>query len=139
MDDDRLDRVVPSPIRREVATLHQHYSNVRYEADDRVVVLDAELGEGWSPRVVTMRIRIPQGYPRAVPRIVLPWDLRCDGTIPRQMLISGQYLVRGQLGDNILYYPASDQAETLKTLVDTVVRDLNMLCRPDETRRTADA
>lgn len=55
------------------------------------------------------------------------------------MLISGQYLVRGQLGDKILYYPEWQPTQTLHRLVDTLVADLTRLCEPDEPRREVDA
>lgn len=130
---------LPPRLRKDVMTLRQHYGSVHYDPDDRAVVVEVELGPGWAPRVVPLRLLIPKRYPQAAPRVALPWTLRCHGVVPRHMLISGRYLVRGQLGDSILYYPEWQPAQTLHHLVDTLVADLTRLCEPEEPRREANA
>lgn len=130
---------LPPRLRQDVMTLRQQYRNVRYDPDDRAVVVEVELGPGWTPQIVPLRLLIPERYPQAAPRVALPWTLRCHGVVPRHLLISGQYLVRGQLGDKILYYPEWQPTQTLHRLVDTLVADLTELCEPDEPRREANA
>lgn len=130
---------LPPRLRQDVLTLRQHYGSVRYDPDDGAIVVEVELGSSWTPRIVPLRILFSERYPQAAPRVALPWHLRCHGVVPRHMLLSGQYLVRGQLGDNILYYPKWESTQTLRRLVDTLVTDLNTLCGPDGPRREVDA
>lgn len=138
MTDLNYQQILPQ-LRQDVLTLRQDYESVYYDPDDGAIVVEVELGSSWTPRIVPLRILFSERYPQAAPRVALPWTLRCHGVVPRHMLISGQYLVRGQLGDKILYYPEWQPTQTLHRLVDTLVADLTRICEPDEPRREVDA
>jgi hypothetical protein len=116
---------VPPWLEPELAGLDARYS-VTYDAADRTVVVeDVGLPPGYTPRTVTVRLTLPAAYPQAAPRAELPWDLRYQGRVPRHLLASGQWLVRGYLGDPLIFFPAVwDQSDSLRTVVDAVLDDL---------------
>jgi hypothetical protein len=116
---------LPPWLESELVGLDQQYT-VTYDAADRtVVVADVAVPQGYTPRRVTVRLTLPAGYPQAAPRAELPWDLRYQGRVPRHLLASGQWLVRGYLGDPVIFFPAAwDQSDSLRTVVDAVLDDL---------------
>lgn len=115
----------PPRIQSEVAALHRRYDSVRYEAAARTVVVEGVApGSGWTPRTVPVRLRVPAGYPHAAPRLVLPGTLRYRGRVPRTLLVSGQFLVRGQLGNPIYFWPQWEQSHTLVDAVDQLLAEL---------------
>lgn len=119
---------------REIRELGRHY-RARFDADERTINLDGiNLPSGWSPRTITVRVELPAHWPQTAPRLVFPWNLRYEKRVPRHLLNSGQWLVRGgQLGDPFIYWPAQwdPQTSTLNGVIDTALADLT---RPESTR-----
>lgn len=109
----------------ELAALEDQYT-VQYEAAEQTVVVeDVAMPQGYTPEVLTVRLCLPAGYPQTAPRAELPWNLRYQGRVPRHLLVSGQWLVRGQLGDPFVFFPTEwDQGDTLRTVLDAVLDEL---------------
>lgn len=122
----------------ELAALAEDYE-VRYDAAERTILVEnVALAAGWTPRVVTVEIRFSEHFPATAPRVLFPGLLRCHGVVPHPLLVSGQYLVRGQLGDPIVYYPQwRPEQSTLKTVVETVLADLAAYCDPETATNSA--
>ena len=124
--DDKLHPVAPARLDREIRDLEKHY-HAWCDAGERVICIDGmTLPEGWSPRPITVRIDLPDHWPQTAPRLVFPWNLRYERRVPRHLLNSGQWLVRGTLGDPFLYWPAEwdRQTSTLRDVIDTALTDL---------------
>lgn len=130
----------PSLVHHELTALERRYP-VRYEADQRAVhVDDVELPDGWTPRTVTVTLKLPSTYPQAAPRAVIPGTVRYHGRVPRRLLSSGRWLVRGQLGDPFIYWPPWDRhTSTLASVVDAMVNDLAAVHEPALTGADDDA
>ena len=121
----RTHRVLGALLRREHRALQREYS-VRC-VDERTIQLEAiELPSGWTPTEITVRIDIPTEYPRAAPHWRFPGIIRYQGRVPRHLLTSGQWLVRGTLGDPFIWWPATwnPHRSTIRGTTDQALADL---------------
>jgi hypothetical protein len=119
-------------LRQELTALQQAYT-VRYDATGRTVVVGgAQLSDGWTPPVITVRIRLPPQFPRAAPGWVFPGELRWAGRIPRSLFTSQQWIVRGVPGDPFLYWPVDwdSPQSTLREETERVLADLAAVSDP---------
>jgi len=115
---------MPPWLKPDLAALEHRYT-VTYDAGDRTVsVEDLPLPDGYTPPRITVRLRLPAAYPQAAPRAELPWDLRYQGRVPRHLLSSGQWLVRGHLGDPIIFFPTWNQHDRLGAVIEAVLEEL---------------
>lgn len=115
--------------------LERRYT-VRYDHDDRAVILtDVDLPEDWEPQRIAVAIKLPRHYPDAGPRWEFPGTIRHDGTVPRHLLVAGNWLVRGTLGDPWIYWPPdwNPEASTLVEETDRALSELTADCasRPE--------
>ena len=141
MSENRTHRVLQALLRREYRALQREY-DVRPASEDRTIVLEnIELPEGWTPETIDIRIDLAEQHPQSPPKWVLPGTLRYDGRVPRHLLNSGQWLVRGQLGDDIIYWPARwDPARSrLRQTTDVMLADLLTADEPVQTMEESDA
>lgn len=132
MTDNRMQRVLRALLDREYPALQREYE-VRPAADTQTIVLEnVELPEQWTPRTIDIRIDVAEQHPQSPPKWRLPGELRCDGRIPRHLLNSGQWLVRGTLGDDIIYWPTNwDPARSsLRQETDVMLADLLTAVEP---------
>ena len=124
--DDQSHPVASVRLDREVRNLEQRY-RTWFDRGERTIVLDEiSLPEGWTPQPITVRIDLPDHWPRTAPRLVFPWNLRYKRCVPSYLLNSGQWLVRGTLGDPFIFWPADwdPQTTTLRNVVETALTDL---------------
>lgn len=126
MTDDRMHRVLRALLNREYRALQREYE-VRPAADTQTIVLEnVELPDKWTPRTIDIRINLGEHHPQNPPKWRLPGELRFDGRVPRHLLNSGQWMVRGTLGDDIIYWPASwnPARSSLRQETDVMLADL---------------
>lgn len=133
MIDNRSQRRLRVLAPRDYRGLEQQYT-VRYDHDDRAVVLgDVDLPDDWEPERIAVVIKLPRHYPDAGPRWEFPGTIRRDGTVPRHLLISGNWLIRGTLGDPWIYWPPQWDAEEsdLVNETDRALSELTADCAPE--------
>lgn len=120
-----MGRVLTALLNREHRALQREY-DVRPVDKQTIVLENIELPEGWTPRTIDARIELAEHHPESPPKWVLPGEIRHDGRVPRHLLNSGQWLVRGQLGDNIIYWPQNwdGTRHRLKMATDMMLADL---------------
>jgi len=126
MAEERMHRVLRALLDREYRALQREYDVRPADGEQTLVLEGIELPEGWTPQTISVRIELPEHFPQTAPKWRLPGDLRYEGGVPRHLLISGQWLVRGQLGDDIIYWPANwkPQRSRLRYETDLMLADL---------------
>ena len=141
MTDERIHRVLEALLQNEYRALQRDY-DVRPATDNRTIVLEnVELEEGWTPDTIDITIELAEQHPQSPPKWRLPGMLRYNGKVPRHLLTSGQWLVRGHLGDDIVYWPASwnPARSRLGQTTDVMLADLLTVDEPPPFTEDADA
>lgn len=86
-------------IATELHHLNDLFESIDTDMDDGIVVIGAfPFPEGWTRRTAPVMVNLPEAYPRAVPRLYIPEDMRYDGEKPDAMRSCGpdgwnEYLV----------------------------------------------
>lgn len=76
-------------LHREINALADWFEIVLYDPDRNVIVVhDYPLPAGWNHETTTIVIELPDHYPRRVPDVYVPDDLRFEGAKPPTLMSS---------------------------------------------------
>lgn len=70
----------------EARRLGDRYPVEYSESNRRVVIKRFDYPEGWSPRFGKLRYDLPETYPRDMPTVYVPSEIRYQGRSPRHLL-----------------------------------------------------